>query len=199
MSAGRLPTAALASLVWLLLGAGVLHLLGVAGFRGGFVVAATVLGGGAAAIAVAMLRRTDTPLAAWALTAAVLGAVLAGGLVEVAPPSHGVLAARLDALDLPGHQLVEERRSGSGWCRPRCPTVTRVYAGAAVRPRAAVLEVTVALLRNGYLTQDELPARPGPALRLVTDDMRLDVRAEGPRRRHGRVRTFVHVVAAGRR
>lgn len=142
-----LPAAAVAGVA--LVGGGVvLDLLGVAGYRNGFLLTALLLGvaGGAAVwLALAGVPQRATWLVAYLL----LAVVVAGVLVDRAPLSTGRLRAAADDIELPFHRVVGTESSGNSRCRP-CPAVTRRYDGPDLNVEPALIEVAAAAAAAGY-------------------------------------------------
>jgi len=125
-----------------------LDIMGVAGYRFGFVFVSLVL----VATAVGVLAVGGSPGMArlWYLAAVVGAIAIAGLLVDRAPFSVPRLASEMDALPLPLYRVVEETRQGNSRCRPSCPVVTRIYAGPLLDDRGTVLDVANALQLRGY-------------------------------------------------
>jgi hypothetical protein len=152
---------------------GVLHLLGVGGYRAGFLWTALPLAAGGAALTLLVLRDVEQRLT-WAGVVLLVGLTVAARLVDVAPPSAGTLAARMDGLDLPFFKELDERRTGHSWCSPHCPRVVRTYDAPDTAPFAAVHEVVLALAQK----QIEVVPRPGAErVRVRHDDVVIEVTA----------------------
>jgi hypothetical protein len=123
--------------------------LGVAGYRGGFVICAASLAGGGAAVALIVLRRVPQKTM-WTVTVAILAVVVSAVLVDRAPVSKGSLARAMDGLHLQYYEQTAERRTGNSRCSPQCPAVTRIYRGPDVNVEPAVIEVGSRLAAAGY-------------------------------------------------
>jgi hypothetical protein len=78
-----------------------------------------------------------------------VAALVCGLLVDRAPVSKGRLRAAADDVELPFHELVDERATGNSRCRP-CPAVTRTYRGPDLVLEAALIEVASATANAGY-------------------------------------------------
>jgi hypothetical protein len=124
----------------------VLGYLGVGGYRDGFVWLALALPATASLLTWALLRSIDTNRLVWCLTVAIVGVTVAAKLVDIAPESAARLDQRLNHLNLPFFTELAERRRGHGWCRPSCPTVTRIYRAPDVGTTATFGEVSAALV-----------------------------------------------------
>lgn len=126
---------------------------GLAGWRGG-PVAVTV---GLVIVALALgfgLTRGLPRRGAYVAGALVIALVGAAWSVSSAPLSHGRLEDILDSMPTGGAVPVSTTRSGHGWCRPRCPTVTRTYRVAGRRPAAAMQAIVAAMDRGGLIPRD---------------------------------------------
>jgi hypothetical protein len=100
----------------------------------------------------------------WTTSAVVIGIVLGAVLVDAAPPSSGVLSAELDGIRLDFYEVLTERREGHSWCRPSCPSVTRVYRAPNTSDRANSATVVAGLRGAGLVT---VPDRFVPPTRLA--------------------------------
>jgi hypothetical protein len=110
----------------------------------------------------------------WAAAASVLGLTAAARLVDLAPPSAGRLAERMDGLDLPLFEKIDERRVGHSWCSPSCPRVIRTYDAPDTAPFAAIHAVVLALARKKI--DVAVPPRP-TGFRVRKDDVIIEARA----------------------
>jgi len=137
----------LAMLVMVVLGLA-LDRLGVAGYQGGELIVPTILAI-ASGLGVSIALRGRRERVTWTVAAAVLATVITPVLVDRAPWSVGRLQAELDGMNLPFTEVVEEHTSGTSWCVPRCPRVSRTYLGPAITPLAAAREVAAALTVSG--------------------------------------------------
>ena len=164
-----------------------LDVLGVGGHRYGAIGVVAGLPVTAALTAGLATRR----LAVTMVIAAV--ALAAGSLVVArAPWSAPRLEAALDDLEhLEAFETLETDREGHGWCRPRCPRVTRVYRAADTSPQASVVAMVNALAQSRLVpTLEEL------ADRILTDELlirtdRIDVSITAERLRPGDLRVTV--------
>jgi hypothetical protein len=159
-----------------------LHLLGVGGYRAGFLWLFLALPAAATAIAFLLLEAAPNR-GLWAAVVAILALTVAAKLVDLAPDSAGRLEERLDGLELPLFTRASDTASGHGWCRPHCPTVTRRYRTPSSAPRANELTILLAL-QAAHLSETKAapPALPvaGRPVTIRTDRLRIDVRvAEG--------------------
>ena len=150
--------------------------LGLAGFRfGGVAVPFT--------LAVAMGAATWTVFATgamgrglWTVSASVIGVVLGALLVDAAPPSTGVLAAELDGIRLDFYEVLSEQREGHTWCRPSCPSVTRVYRAPNTSDRANSATVVAGLRGAGLVTVPDRFVPPTQlTIRRTVGERRLEV------------------------
>ena len=144
-------------MVWLIASTAGVHVLGVAGYRGGFFWALLIVAGGGGLATAWATRRRDDRRWAWVAAAAVVGAACAGWLFDHAPPSTGRLVAILDDLKLDGVRALSTHREGHSWCRPTCPSVTRTYQPTVGR-RGALVLVGVALQRAGLVRPSSFAA-----------------------------------------
>lgn len=124
--------------------------VGVAGWRGGWILAIAVFPAAVGAAAWFGMRPGGgavQPLGRGLYTTAVAILALVAGVqsIDYAPESSGRLAQRLDELPLPFYVQLSQRTSGHGWCDPSCPSVTRTYRGPQVNPRTAKVQVGAAL------------------------------------------------------
>lgn len=148
----RSGAVAVAVAAWLLGLAAALALLGVGGYRSGFLWCSLVIGAGGAALLLRLLPSDTVFRGAWALTVLVLGAVMSAKLVDLGPPSRGRLQADLDHLRLPFFTETSHRMSGHSWCRPHCPVVSRTYRAPDVGATGTLGSVAVALEQRRLLT-----------------------------------------------
>ena len=154
------------------------------GYRAGFVWTAVPLAVGGGALTLLLLHGVERRLV-WAAAVVLLGITIAARLVDVAPPSAGTLAARMDDLELPFFKEVDERRTGHSWCSPHCPRVIRTYDAPDTAPFAAVHAVVLALAQQRI----EIVPRPGAEhVRVRHDDVVIDVKA---RERQGDVTVVI--------
>jgi hypothetical protein len=151
----------------------VLHLLGVGGYRAGFLWLALLLAGAGGGLTFVTLpsvpRRT-----VWVLAVVILGVTAASALVERAPQSGPRLAQRLDGIDLPFFTVVRTETTGHGWCRPHCPRVRRSYRTPSAAPRANELTILLALQQARLLAEHVIPPplpHAGRPLTFSTDDV----------------------------
>jgi hypothetical protein len=118
--------------------------LGIGGWRAGGPLVTALLVGVAVAAGVVLTR--DQPLRlAYVGGALALALVGAAWCVSTAPYSHGRLEEVLDRVPKGALGTPQTRRSGHGWCEPRCPTVTRTYVLPARQPEGAMRLAVVAL------------------------------------------------------
>ena len=169
----------------------VLGYFGVAGFRGGFVMSGAILAVGGAAVAWMGLTGA-AQRGTWIVAVVLVGAILAGVLVDQAPLSKGQLRAEADRVDLTFYRLEGEVASGNSRCRP-CPALERRYAGPDLAVEAAIIEVAAALATAGYPLEVSVEARQTGTLRTQTDRFAVHVSV---RRVTGR--TDVHLTFRGR-
>lgn len=176
------------------LGTVALRSFGVGGYRGGFWIclAALVV---VPTLTLGTASRSERRSALLYLGAsALLAATAASWLVAESPPSAGRLSDRLDALDLPFYEVVDERRTGSSTCRPTCPAVVRTYRGPATGVRAAIVNTAVALDAEGLLGP--------PGLRRTFTEAPLSERVDGLRvrvdadRDEGPIRLVIRLAVA---
>jgi hypothetical protein len=143
------------------------------GYRAGFVWTALPLAAGGGALTAVLLRGVEQRYV-WAGAVLVLGLTIAARLVDVAPPSAGALAARMDKLDLPFFKEVDERRTGHSWCSPHCPRVVRTYDAPDTAPFAAVHAVVLALAQKKI---EVVPPPGAERIRVRHDDVVIEVTA----------------------
>jgi hypothetical protein len=172
----RVVAATAGIVVWLVGAAVVANALGLAGWRGGFVVAFAVVASGAAVIAwFGGVAATTGERAAWLVGVAVVAVLLSARSVDAAPPSQARLQARLDHLKLPFFRVLTTTSGGHGWCRPTCPQVERTYEGPALLPPATVAEAIGALnvehlvpdVRAAFIAARQRPATTIASRKLV--------------------------------
>ena len=159
-----------------------LHLLGVAGYRGGFLWAALLLGAGGGTLCALLLPRRVSYRFVWAGAAAIVGVTIAGALLDAAPPSRGRLHETLDDLDLRFFTLTAQHESGHSWCQPTCPVVQRSYEAPVGASGPALLTVAAALVRAGLLDEDSplLHAEPRDRFEVRGDELHIAVEAREP-------------------
>lgn len=146
-------TAVLAAFVGL---TAALHVLGVGGWRLGWLWVGISLVPGSAALTAVVLGHTPRRIA-WSAAMAVCGLAAVGVLTQSAPLSKGVLAERIDRLSLPFFEEVSRRAGGHSWCRPECPQVERSYLPPdTANPDLPILTVLLALQAEGLLTEDQV-------------------------------------------
>jgi hypothetical protein len=150
-----------------------LHWLGVGGYRGGFFWLSLLLAAGSAGVTVLALRGRPHAVT-WALAVGLLGLTAAARLVDLAPPSAGRLAERMDGLELPFFKLLDEDRSGHSWCRPHCPRGLRTYDAPDTAPFAAVHAVNLALAQEKIVV---VPPPRAERIRVRHGDITIEVRA----------------------
>lgn len=142
------------------LGLAALAAAGVAGWRGGWIIAVSVFPALVAAATWFGLGRaehtTSTARGLYATTAAVLALVGGARAIDYAPESRGRLEQRLDGLPLPFYEQQSQSSAGNGWCLPTCPTVTRRYRGPIFNPRSGRVQVAAALATIDLLPNSRL-------------------------------------------
>ena len=153
---------------WVVVATAALHYLGVGGYRWGFFWTALPLAAVTAALVGFVVPAGAPYRAAWVVAAALVGVTIAAKLVDVAPPSKGELASRMDGLSLPFFKELSERQFGDSMCRPQCAVVERVYDAPDTAPFAATYTVALALVEKKLL---ERPPARTTQLRLRGDDM----------------------------
>lgn len=118
---------------WLAVASLVTGVLGIAGYRAGWVWVMLVLVVGTAAVSWTAVNRV-TAHRGWVISFVLFGLILSARQIDTAPLSKGRLAASLDKFKLDFYKLESERTSGHSWCRPTCPSVTRVYRAPNTGP-----------------------------------------------------------------
>jgi hypothetical protein len=156
----------------------IVHVLGVAGYRGGWFWTGALL----AVLPVAVVLRglpNDGVRTMWMLALATIALVTTAWLVDHAPLSKGALAARLDRLVPPFSTTVSETRSGHSWCRPHCPRVTTVLKTPDRAPFAALFDVAAQFRLAGLMDNLEPVGRRHPVkyVRAVSYRVIAEVRA----------------------
>jgi hypothetical protein len=151
--------------------------LGVAGYQGGELLVPAILAL-TSGLGVWSALRGRPSRVVWTAAAAVLATVLTPVLVDRAPWSVGRLQAELDGLVLPFTEVVDEDTSGTSWCVPRCPRVSRTYLGPAITPLAAAREVASALTTAGVAPVALASRVTDGSFDAEGDDLRVLVRAE---------------------
>jgi hypothetical protein len=170
----------------------VLHLLGVAGYRTGFVgvflpIALTT----GAAVWVGGRAGGSRPI--WIAAGVVAAAIVAGLLAEAARPSKGRLLAEARSYVPPFYEEVAAATAGHSWCRPDCPSARVTLATPNVGTRGVMLAIITELYTRGIVDRravDELSRSRD--FTVVTDGVRYDVELEG----EGDDRTLVLTLAA---
>lgn len=197
MSDGRRLAMALAAAAAFSVIAGVVvDFAGIAGYRGGFLLATAALAVGP----LLLLARFGRDIAGRGILAAaflILAVTGAAVVHDRAPESHGELARRLDGLDLPLFEQVSESRLGSSTCRPSCPAIERRYDAPSTAPFAAVSRVSLELLRRGMITVDDRPRnlRSADFTATTTDGLHFHVRARAKESPEGPVRVTIRLTA----
>jgi hypothetical protein len=125
--------------------------LGLAGWRYGNVAVPAAFAVAAGAGTWLVLARGSPGRTLWTVSAVILAIVLASVLIDAAPPSRGALVARLDGIRLDFYEVLSERRTGHSWCRPTCPSVTRVYRAPFTSDRANSATVIAGLRAAGLV------------------------------------------------
>lgn len=168
-----------------------LHLLGVGGYRNGELLVTAAMAAAATFAALVAIPRSVPMRWGWATAALAVGAVVGGLLAQQAPLSTGRLEARLDGLNLPDFEVLSTTRDGHSWCRPSCPTVTRVWRAPDTSPRAAVLTTVLSLAADGLAPPvEEIGQRAyAQEVRLEGDDVDIEVSAK--RREPGDLRVRI--------
>ena len=144
-----------------------LGLLGVAGYRGGFVLCTVLVGLPSAAVVLRHVPKDTELRVVWAIVVIVAAAVVSGFLVDLAPPSKARLAAELQSLTIYNARLTREQRTGHSWCRPTCPRVERRYEESVADIRGPLVDLAFALERN------HLATTRGLSLDRIVDTLRL--------------------------
>jgi hypothetical protein len=130
--------------------------LGLAGYRFGGVSVPLALAVALGGATWGVFAKGATGRGLWTVSATVMGVVLGAVLVDAAPPSRGTLATELDAIRLDFYEVLSEQQQGHSWCRPTCPSVTRLYRAPYTSERANSATVVAALRTAGLV---EPPAR----------------------------------------
>jgi len=134
---------------------GLLHVLGVGGYRTGFFgvfLPIAALSAGTAWFALG--RLAERPL--WTGAIVVAAATVAGLLASAAPPSRGVLLAEARDLLPPFYEESSHETAGHSWCRPGCPSATLVAKPPATGAPAVMVEIATSLFVDGVLSQEDL-------------------------------------------
>jgi hypothetical protein len=135
----------------------VLHVLGVGGYRSGFLGVFVPLALATGLVTwLAVGRRADRVL--WTSALVVLAATAAGLLTSAAPPSRAVLLDDARTLLPNFSDEVSHETTGHSWCRPHCPVATVVAEPAGTGAPAVMVEVATVFFQRGDLTQQELVA-----------------------------------------
>ena len=156
-----------------------LHLLGVAGYRTGFVgvFVPMALTTGAA---VWFAGRAGGSRPIWITVGVVAAAIVAGLLTEAAPPSKGRLLAEARTYVPPFYEEVAAGTAGHSWCRPDCPSARVTLATPNVGTRGVMLAITTELYTRGIIDRtavDELSRTAD--FTVVADGVRDGVELDG--------------------
>jgi hypothetical protein len=136
---------------------GILHLLGVGGYRSGFFGVFLPL----ALVAGAATWFGLGPRAgrgSWTVAGVIVAVTVAGLLVSAAPVSRGRLLADARSLLPPFHEEVSAQTSGHSWCRPECPSATLLVAPPETGAPAVMVEIATPFFARGLLTERQLAA-----------------------------------------
>lgn len=137
---------------WMVATYAVARVIGLGGFRLGWLWCALLLGGGAVAVLLLAGRRLPGA-SSYVASAAVIGLVLGIQLHSVAPISRSRIGEYLDSLAIEG-EVLDETASGNGRCSPECPTVTRRYRMIYNRAGVAMTTVEAKLVGAGFSVED---------------------------------------------
>lgn len=179
---------------YMVIAALVLFLLGVAGYRLGWLLSAVALSAVSGGLLVLTLGRGFPARVWWVALVVLIGVGATSWLVDHAPLSHGRLRDRVAAIHLQFVKVVSEHDTGHSWCRPTCPEITRVYEAPATTTFKAIFD-TAALMRvHGQLRDIEPVARRHPQHFLRVPDQRTitEVRADEA---DGGIRLTIRVIA----
>jgi hypothetical protein len=139
----------------------VLHLLGVGGYRLGWLWCAAVLVIGLGAL-MWHTQGSSGQRGIWLAVVLVVGATATGWLVDHAPLSRTRVAELGRKVRVDFSDAVSERISGHSWCRPHCPRVVRTVRAPRTDPRATMANIAAQMRLAGLLDDLREVAAPRP-------------------------------------
>ena len=147
---------------YLVIAGAALHVLGVAGYRAGWLWTLVILAGGAGALAWRALPREFGGRTLWLVAFVAIAVVASSWLVDHAPLSAPRVRAQVARLEPPFARRLTQRTSGHSWCRPTCPIVERTYRMPDTATSKALLDVIARMRLAGEVEDFEPVARLRP-------------------------------------